>query len=115
MIVHYQQRGLKPRAMTDRPLDQHLEYLDQIIPISLAEVVLERQWHAAPAFSAAVELAVPGPDIHAAARDHTLEAVVLKVAQRLEEQVKARKNRQQLRLKEGTPCRRVQTNRKSSL
>ena len=30
-------------------------------------------------------------------------------------QVKARKNRQQLRLKEGAPCRRVQTNRKISL
>jgi ribosome-associated translation inhibitor RaiA len=54
-----------------------------------------------------VDLAVPGPDIHAAARDHTLEAAVLKAARRLEEQVEARKSRQQLRLKRRENCRAV--------
>jgi ribosome-associated translation inhibitor RaiA len=78
-------------------MDQHLEHLDRLIPISLAQVVLEHQRNATPAFSASVDLTVPGPDIHAAARDHTLEAAVLKVGRRLEEQIESRKSRQQHR------------------
>ena len=112
MRIQYQLRGLNPRAVTDRPLDRHLEHLDRLIPISSAQVVLEHQRNAAPAFCASVELAVPGPDIHAAARDHTLEAAVLKVARRLEAQIGARKNRQQLRLKGREQCRRVQSTSK---
>ena len=107
MEIRYQLRGLNPRAVTDRPMDQHLEHLDRLIPISAAQVVLEHQRNATPAFCASVHLAVPGPDIHAAARDHTLEAAVLKVARRLEEQVEARKSRQQLRLKRRENCRGV--------
>ena len=107
MQIQYQLRGLNPRTVTDRPLDQHLDHLDDLIPISLAHVVLEHQPHAAPAFCASVDLAVPGPDIHAAARDHTLEAAVLKVARRLADQIEARKNRQQLRRKRREPRRAV--------
>jgi ribosome-associated translation inhibitor RaiA len=99
MKILYQLRGVNPHTVTDRPLDQHLEHLDHLIPISSAHVVLEHQRNVAPAFSASVDLAVPGPDIHAAARDHTLEAAVLKVARRLEAQIESRKTRQQLRLK----------------
>lgn len=109
MKIQYQHHGLTPREATERPLDPHLDRLDSLLPISLATVVLEHQRDAAPAFSASVDLAVPGPDIHAAARDHTLAAVVLKVARRLEEQVEDRKNRQELRLKGREQCRRVQS------
>ena len=105
MKIQYKLRGLNPRAVTDRPMDGHLEHLDLLIPISLAQVVLEHQRDEAPAFGASVDLAVPGPDIHAAARDHTLEAAVLKVARRLEEQIEARQKRQQLRLKRRENCR----------
>ena len=105
MKIQYQLRGVNPRAVTDRPLDQHLEHLDHLIPISTAQVVLEHQPNATPAFCASVYLGVPGPDIHVAARDHTLDAVVLKVARRLEEQVEARNDRQQLRLKRRQNCR----------
>ena len=107
MKIQYQLRGLTAREVTDRPLDPHLVQLDLVIPISTAQVVLEHQRNASPAFSACVDLAVPGPDIHAAARDHTLEGAVLKVARRLEEQIMARKNRQQLRLKRREHCRTV--------
>ena len=109
MKIEYQLRGLNPRAVADRPMNQELERLDRLIPISSARVALEHQRSAAPAFSASVDLAVPGPDIHAAARDHTLEAVMLKVARRLEAQVEERKNRQRLRLKDREQCRRVQS------
>ena len=109
MKIQYQWRGLNPRTMTDRPLERQLEHLDGLIPISLAHVVLEHQRDATPSFCASVDLAVPGPDIHAAARDHTLEAVMLKVARRLEDQFEARKNRQELRLKGREQCRRAQS------
>lgn len=109
MKIEYQWRGLGPNATINRPLDEHLERLDRHIPISTARVLLEHQPQAAPAFSAGVDLAVPGPDIHAAARDHTLEAAVLKVARRLEEQIEGRKSRQQLRLKGREQCVRVQS------
>jgi ribosome-associated translation inhibitor RaiA len=115
MKIEYQLRGLNPRAATGRPLDQHLERLDRLLPITSAQVVLEHQRNAAPAFSASVDLAVPGPDIHAAARDHTLEAAVLKVARRLEEQIEARKNRQDLRLKDRPRRDRVQSTSKKQL
>jgi ribosome-associated translation inhibitor RaiA len=105
MQIQYQLRGFHPRTVTDRPLDRHLNRLDGLIPISLAQVVLEHQPHAAPAFCASVDLAIPGPDIHAAARDHTLEAAVLKVARRLADQIESRKNRQQLRRKRRAPSR----------
>lgn len=107
MNIQYHLRGLPPGAAAVRPMDQHLEHLDRLIPISVAQVLLERQRNAAPAFCASVDLAVPGPDIHAAARDHTLEAVMLKVARRLEEQIEARKGRQQLRFKGREQCRPV--------
>lgn len=107
MNIQYQLLGLNARAVGDRPLDPHLEQLERLIPISSARVVLAHQRDVAPAFSASVELAVAGPDIHAAARDHTLQAAVLKVVQRLEEQIAERKSRQQLRLKDREQCRRV--------
>ncbi len=107
MEIQYQLRGLNPRAVTDRPMDQQLERLDRLIPISSAYVVLELQSNATPPFCASVDLAVPGPDIHAAARDHTLQAAILKVVQRLEEQIVERQRRQQLRLKRREHCRGV--------
>jgi ribosome-associated translation inhibitor RaiA len=88
-------------------MDQHLEYLDRLIPIGTAKIVLEHQWNASPAFAASVDLAVPGPDIHASARDHTLEAAMLKVARRLEDQIEARVTSQQMRLKGREQGRRV--------
>jgi ribosome-associated translation inhibitor RaiA len=112
MNIQYRLRDLDPRVVAERPLDHHLEHLNRLMPISSAQVVLEHQRNAAPAFCASVDLAVPGPDIHAAARDHTLEAAVLKVARRLEEQIEARQNRQQLRLKDREQCRRVQSTNK---
>ena len=99
MQIQYQLRGLEQQAVTERLIEQRLKQLDQIMPISTALVVLEHQPNASPPFSASVAMAVPGPDIHAAARDHTLKAAVLKVVRRLEEQVEARKHHQELRLK----------------
>ena len=46
-----------------------------------------------------VLLAVPGPDIHAEAREHTLEAAWLKATASLRKQIEHRKARQLARIK----------------
>ena len=99
MKIQFRIRGLNANASLRGWLEQQLERLQSLIPVTTAEVVLERQQDNAPAFRAHVHLAVPGPDIHADARDHTLEAVWLKVTKKLRQQIERRKTRQQFRLK----------------
>lgn len=101
MKIHFRIHGLKANANLRGWLEKQLERLHKLIPVSTADVVLERGRNSAPAFRAQVHLAVPGPDIHANARDHTLEAVWLKVAKNLRHQIERRKLRQQLRHKGG--------------
>jgi ribosomal subunit interface protein len=97
MTIQFRIRGLNANANLRGWLERRLERLHNLIPVSTAEVVLEREQDSAPAFRAHVHLAVPGPDIHAAARDHTLEAVWIKVIKNLRQQIERRKTRQQLR------------------
>ena len=99
MKIQIQIRGLNANASLRAWLEKQLERLHSLIPVSTAEVVLEREQNNAPAFHAQVHLAVPGPDIHAEARDHTLEAVWLKVAKKQRQQIERRKSCQQLRHK----------------
>ena len=99
MKIQFRILGLDANAGMRVWLKQQLEKLHGLIPVSAAEIVLERERNGAPAFRAQVHLAVPGPDIHADARDHTLEAVWLKVAKRLRQQIERRKFQQQLRHK----------------
>ncbi len=99
MKIQFRIRGLNANTSLRAWLEQQLERLHKLIPVSAAEVVLEQQRDHAPAFRAFVHLAVPGPDIHAAARDHTLEAVWLKVAKNLRKQIERRQTKQQARHK----------------
>ena len=99
MKIQFRTHGLNANVGLRCSLEQQLERLQSLIPVTTAEVVLEQQRDSAPAFRAHVHLAVPGPDIHAAARDHTLEAVWLKVTKNLRQQIERRKARQQLRHK----------------
>ena len=61
--------------------------------------MLEYERDYTPAFRAFALLAVPGPDIHAEARDHTLEAAWLKVTAALRKQIDRRQIRQEARVK----------------
>jgi ribosomal subunit interface protein len=99
MKIEFRIRGLNASAGLRAWLKKQLERLHNLIPVSTAEVMLERERDSAPAFRAQVHLAVPGPDIHAAARDHTLEAAWLKVTRDLRQQMERRKVQQQLRHK----------------
>lgn len=75
-------------------LASDMQALALLVPIEHAHISLERQHAATPPFQAAAMLIVPGPDIRAAARDHTWPAAWQKVLARLREQVEQRRNRQ---------------------
>ena len=107
MNLNVQLRGIKNCGGLDLLIEEYLHALRLLIPISSARVVLERQHAVAPAFRAFAHLAVAGPDIHAAARDHTLLAAWHKLARNLTKQFQRRMSQQQLRLKGRGQCRTV--------
>jgi ribosome-associated translation inhibitor RaiA len=102
--------SLNAQATWHRRVEEQLQHLHSLTAITAAEVVLERQREAKPAFHVQVRLEVPGPGLHAKAtrhtrraarlihgpalhaeaRDNTLEAALLKATQDLEHQVQAR-------------------------
>lgn len=93
MKIRFRIRDLHASAFFRARLEKQLERLPSLIKVTTADVVLERQRENAPAFRTSVYLAVPGPDIHAVARDHTLEAVWLKVTRDLQKQIERGKTR----------------------
>jgi len=99
MNIQFRIRGLNANTGLRRWLEQQLERLHGLIPVTAAEMVLEHRRDAAPAFGAQVHLAVPGPDIHATARDHTAQAAWLKVFKNLKQQIERRKTKQAVRAK----------------
>ena len=99
MKIQFRIRGLNANASLRAWLEQQLERLHRLIPVSTAEVVLEHQRETTPGFRAHVHLAVPGPDIHADARDHTVQAAWLKVFKNLSRQIERRRTRQAARHK----------------
>jgi len=105
--------SLNAQATWHRQVEEQLQHLHRLTAITAAEVVLEHQREAKPAFRVQVRLEVPGPGLHAKAtrhtreaallihgpalhaeaRDNTLEAALLKATQDLEHQVQARQLR----------------------
>jgi len=110
-------RSLNAQAAWHRRVDEQLKHLHSLTAITSANVVLEHQPEAKPAFRVQVRLEVPGPGVHAKAirhtrraallihgpalhaeaRDNTLEAALLKATQDLEHQLQARQLRRRER------------------
>lgn len=107
MNLQVQLRGMRNCGGLDLIIEESLNALRRLIPISAARVVLEQQHDTTPAYRVFAHLAVPGPDVHAAARDHTLLAAWRKLAGNLKKQFQRRTTRQQLRLKRREHCRTV--------
>ncbi len=102
--------SLNAQATWHRQVEEQLKHLHSLTAINAAEVVLEHQREAKPAFRVQVRLEVPGPGphakatrhtrdaklllhgpaLHAEARGNTLEAALLKATRDLEHQVQAR-------------------------
>lgn len=97
MNTQFYLRGLNANAGLRRWLEQPLERLQCLTPVTAAAIVLEYQQDTTPAYRAFAQLAVPGPDVHAEGRDHTLEAAWRKVVTALRKQIEGRKNRQEAR------------------
>lgn len=97
MKSQFHVRGLNVNTGLRHRLEKTLEGMQQLVSISDAAVVLEHERDNAPGFRVCVLLAVPGPDIHAEARDYTLEAAWLKVITGLRKQIQQRKKRQRTR------------------
>lgn len=92
LILRY--RGLNARAFWHGLVEAQVNKLKDLIAIASAQVTLERRHEVKPAFRVLALLEVPGPDFHAEASGYTLQAALLKVAQSLERQIRARKSRQ---------------------
>lgn len=107
MNLQVQLRGMRNCGGLDLLIEESLNALRRLIPISTARVVLEQQRDTTPAYRVFAHLAVPGPDVHAAACDHTLLAAWRKLAGNLTKQFQRRATRQQLRLKGRGQCRTV--------
>jgi hypothetical protein len=99
MKIEFHIRGLNATASLRHWLEQPLNRLRGLVGVSTADVVIERQREVTPPFRAFVHLAVPGPDLRAEAREHTLEAVWLKVISALRKEVGERAGRRKARAK----------------
>lgn len=93
MKIQFQIRELKDNDRLRRQLVADLEDLNRLMAVASAHVALQRQAGITPPCQAVVMLVVPGPDIHAAARDYTWPAAWRKVVTRLREQMEERRSR----------------------
>jgi ribosome-associated translation inhibitor RaiA len=91
VIVRY--LGLNKRASWQEVVEAQIKKLQNLAQIATASVTLEWQRGVTPAFRVLTHLEVPGPDYHAEAADHTLQAALLKVIRNLERQIRSRRNR----------------------
>lgn len=97
--VEFHLLGFKADAPLREQLASELQELNELIPIAHADIALARQREVPLPYQAVVMLGVPGPDIHAAARDHTWPAAWQKVVNRLREQIQQRRQGQRARQK----------------
>ncbi len=91
--------GLNAQATWNHLLREHLSQLQRLADIESAQIVLERQREATPAYRAHMVLVVPGPDYHADAKDYTLTAALRKVVENLKRQILARQTRRRVKEK----------------
>ena len=91
--------GLNDHRRWREMMRPELARLQGLMLVHSAVVVLEHHWNGGPPFVARVHLAVPGPDIHIEARDHTLQAAWRKVCGSVEKEIERRKSRQTSRVK----------------
>jgi ribosome-associated translation inhibitor RaiA len=88
IIMRY--HGLNAHAVWQGLVETQLRRLQALAKIASARITLERQRGAKPIFRVLALLEVPGPDFHAEASDHTLQAALLKVVTNLERQIRSR-------------------------
>jgi ribosome-associated translation inhibitor RaiA len=91
--------GLNARTAWRELVETQLRRPESLAAIASARVTLERRHEATPAFRVLTLLEVPRPDVYAEARDHTLQAALLKVVRDLVRQIRSRRSRRAERWK----------------
>lgn len=108
MTLNVHIRGIKADDQLKRQLEADLKKLNRLVPLVFADVMLQYQREVAPPYQVVAMLNVPGPGIHAAARDHTWFAAWSKVVARLREQIEERQHwpspTEKSRLRSRTPA-----------
>jgi ribosomal subunit interface protein len=99
MKIQLRYWGLNAKALWESLVEAQLKRIQHLAAIASAKVSLEWQPEAAPAYRVHAHLEVPGPDFHAEARDHTLQAALQKVIKDLERQIRSRTTRHASRRK----------------
>jgi ribosome-associated translation inhibitor RaiA len=94
-----QVKGFAAGAGLRRWVHTQLQDLQSLTIVTAVDVTLVRQHGCSPPFQVAVHLAIAGPDIHATARDHTIEAAWLKVIHNTQRQIERRNAKQAKRHK----------------
>ena len=97
MTIEFQIRGMEDDNKMRRQVESDMARLAEVLDVTSARVALQCQREARPPYQAVAMLSVPGPDLHAAARDHTWPAAWEKVVTRLREQLEARRSQQPAR------------------
>jgi len=77
MKTTFRYLSLNAQATWHRQVEEQLKHLHSLTPITSADVILEHQRAAKPAFRVQVRLEVPGPGAHAKAARHTRQAALL--------------------------------------
>ncbi len=88
IFIHRWQR--RDDRLTQR-VERELEKLAETTRIEVAEVTFERTATQSPPYLVRMHLAVPGPDLHAEQTDHTPQAALRKVLDRLSRMLRQRK------------------------
>jgi ribosome-associated translation inhibitor RaiA len=91
----------------DSWVERQILALGQTRRIDEANVRLVCQWQTSPAYEVSVHLVTPGPDVFAAARDHTLRAAITKAVTELREQIDHRAAKRLRRMKRNLKVQRV--------
>lgn len=94
MTIEFEIRGMADDDKLRRRVASDLAELAEALALTSARVALQCQREARPPYQALATLTVPGPDLQAAARDHTWPAAWEKVVTRLREQVTKRRSQQ---------------------
>jgi len=100
MKLEFRLRGWKSSAALQHLVEHQVQRLADFAAISAAEVVLVRSPATTPAWTARAHLQVPGPDLRAEARDHTVEAAWRKVVAALHGEIGRRHLHRRHRLDE---------------
>ena len=97
MVIQFQIRELEDEDQVRQQVVADVKNLNRLIAVVSARVALQCQRPVTPPYQAVAMLRVAGPDIRAAARDHTWPAAWRKVVTRLREQMEQRRSCQRAR------------------